>query len=106
MVCPTCYCFDVLDEVALDLSIGERVRRWDGCMIEEFAKVASGENFREDKTSRYRHRFYKKALYLFRRLDDIACVGCGRCSTGCLPDIADPVDVFNRLYEGVREDRG
>jgi ferredoxin len=105
MVCPTCYCFDVLDEVTLDLSTGERVRRWDGCMLEEFAKVASGENFRESKTSRYRHRFYKKGLYLFRRLDDIACVGCGRCSTGCLPDIADPADVFNRLHEGMREDR-
>lgn len=97
MVCPTCFCFDVWDEVELDLLHGERLRRWDGCLLQDFAKVASGENFRESKTSRYRHRFFRKGLYLFRVLDDIACVGCGRCSTGCLADIADPVDVLNSL---------
>jgi len=106
MVCPTCYCFDVWDDVALDLSHGERLRRWDGCLLQDFAKVASGENFRERKTSRYRHRFFKKGLYLFRVLDDIACVGCGRCSTGCLPDIADPADVFNRLHGDTGKERG
>jgi len=97
MVCPTCFCFDVWDEVELDLLHGERLRRWDGCLLQDFAKVAGGENFRESKTSRYRHRFFRKGLYLFRVLDDIACVGCGRCSTGCLADIADPVDVLNSL---------
>jgi len=33
-------------------------------------------------------------------LDDLACVGCGRCAAGCLPDIADPVNMFNKLKEG------
>jgi sulfhydrogenase subunit beta (sulfur reductase) len=106
MVCPTCYCFDVWDDMNLDLSHGERLRRWDGCMLQDFAKVASGENFRETKTSRYRHRFFKKGLYLYRVLQDIACVGCGRCSAGCLPDIADPADVFNRINGSVGGGKG
>ena len=97
LVCPTCYCFDVQDDVDLDLVHGERVRRWDGCLLHDFAKVATGENFRETRASRYRHRFYRKGLYLFRLLDDLACVGCGRCASGCLPDIADPVNLFNKL---------
>jgi sulfhydrogenase subunit beta (sulfur reductase) len=100
LVCPTCYCFDVRDDVELDLVHGERIRRWDGCLLEDFAKVATGENFRETRASRYRHRFYRKGLYLFKILNDVACVGCGRCASACLADIADPVDVFNRLKEG------
>jgi len=99
LVCPTCYCFDVQDDVDLDLVHGERIRRWDGCLLHDFAKVATGENFRETRASRYRHRFYRKGLYLFRLLDDMACVGCGRCASGCLPDIADPVNLFNKLRE-------
>lgn len=99
LVCPTCYCFDVQDDVGLDLVHGERFRRWDGCLLDDFAKVATGENFRETRTSRYRHRFFRKGLNLFNVLNDVACVGCGRCASACLPDIADPVDVFNKLKE-------
>ncbi|MCA9257242.1 MAG: 4Fe-4S dicluster domain-containing protein, partial [Phycisphaerales bacterium] len=40
LVCPTCYCFDVTDEVDLTLTKGERVRIWDSCQIEKFAVVA------------------------------------------------------------------
>ena len=100
LVCPTCYCFDIQDDMDLDLVHGERIRRWDGCLLQDFAKVATGENFRETRASRYRHRFYRKGLYLFRLLDDMACVGCGRCASACLPDIADPVNLFNKLKEG------
>jgi len=102
MVCPTCYCFDVWDDMELDLTHGHRLRRWDGCLFSDFAKVATGENFRESRTARYRHRFYRKGQYLFSKLNDAACVGCGRCAAYCLPDIADPVDVFNRLKEDVK----
>lgn len=102
MVCPTCYCFDIHDEMGLDLVHGERFRCWDGCLLEDFAKVATGENFRETRTSRYRHRFFRKGVYLFKVLDDVACVGCGRCASSCLPDIADPVDALNYLKENER----
>lgn len=99
LVCPTCYCFDVKDEVGLDLVNGNRLRRWDGCLLEDFAKVATGENFREARTGRYLHRFFRKGLYLFNILDDVACVGCGRCASSCLADIADPINAFNTLKD-------
>ncbi len=100
LVCPTCYCFDVKDVNDISLSEGERLRTWDGCMLEAFAEVAGDENFREEKAARYRHRYMRKGRYMYDRFGDIACVGCGRCSEQCLPDIADPVDVFNQMKEG------
>ena len=103
LVCPTCYCFDVQDDMDLGLEHGERFRRWDGCLLDDFAKVATGENFRETRTARYRHRFYRKGLNLFNILNEVACVGCGRCASFCLPDIADPVDVFNKLKEAEKK---
>lgn len=100
LVCPTCYCFDVQDVNDISLTEGERKRTWDGCMLEAFAEVAGDENFREEKAARYRHRYMRKGRYMYNRFGDIACVGCGRCSEQCLPDIADPVDIFNQMKEG------
>lgn len=102
LVCPTCYCFDVNDINDLSLTEGERLRTWDGCMLEAFAEVAGDENFREEKAARYRHRYMRKGRYMYNRFGDIACVGCGRCSAQCLPDIANPVDIFNKMKEGTQ----
>ena len=98
LVCPTCYCFDVKDNSDLSLEHGERIRTWDGCLLEDFAKVASGENFRATRPTRYRHRYFKKGKYLYDRFGFVSCVGCGRCSSNCLPDIANPVNLFNDMY--------
>jgi len=100
LVCPTCYCFDVQDDMALDLSGGERLRLWDGCLLDGFAKVATGENFREDPEERIRHRIFRKGKYIYEKYGVHGCVGCGRCASACLPDIANPVEIFNRLKEG------
>jgi sulfhydrogenase subunit beta (sulfur reductase) len=99
LVCPTCYCFDVQDELNWDMATGVRTRVLDGCMLNGFAEVAGGHNFRADKTSRYRHRYYRKGKYTFDRFGDISCVGCGRCITACTTKIANPVEIFNRLLE-------
>ena len=32
---------------------------------------------------------------------DIACVGCGRCVNACLPDIANPVAIYNQLLDDI-----
>jgi NAD(P)H-flavin reductase/NAD-dependent dihydropyrimidine dehydrogenase PreA subunit len=98
LVCPTCYCFDVKDNPDLSLEKGEKFRTWDGCLLEDFAKIASGENFRATRPTRYRHRYFKKGKYLFDRFGFVSCVGCGRCSSNCLPDIANPVNLFNDMY--------
>jgi ferredoxin len=88
MVCPTCYCFDVADELALNLQKGQRIRRWDACMLGGFASVGSGENFREDKEERLKHRIYRKFDYLMTKHGQSVCVGCGRCVRACLADIS------------------
>ena len=98
MVCPTCFCFNVYDEVALNLQDGERRRRWDSCMLDEFASVAGGENFRHQQAARLRHRFMRKGRYLLEKYDALGCVGCGRCARLCLVDIS-PVEVFNELHQ-------
>lgn len=98
LICPTCYCFDVQDDMNWDMQTGKRTRAWDGCLLRDFAAVAGGHNFRRQRADRYRHRYYRKGKYIMDKLGQLACVGCGRCSSGCVPNIANPVEVFNQLY--------
>lgn len=96
LVCPTCYCFDVFDTLDLNLESGRRDRIWDGCVLHDFAVVAGGENFREGKSSRLRHRWNRKFNYLFTKWGRSNCVGCGRCIRACLVNIS-PVTIVNTL---------
>ena len=102
-VCPTCYCFDVRDEWNLDQDSGTRTRYWDSCLTREFALITQpggmSENFREHHSSRFRHRFMRKATYLNDKLGGPACTGCGRCSSACTANIASPVRVINTIME-------
>lgn len=100
-VCPTCYCFDVSDEVDLTLENGQRVRTWDSCQVEEFAMVAGGHNFRSKLALRQRHRFMRKGKYQYEAFGIVGCVGCGRCAMSCLVHIT-PVDTFNELHQRSR----
>jgi ferredoxin len=86
-VCPTCYCFDLKDTVALDLQRAERSRHWDACTMDDFAKVAGGHDFRATRAGRLRHRMRRKFQYPSAQYDALFCVGCGRCSRTCLVDI-------------------
>lgn len=99
-VCPTCYCFNVQDDVNWDMKTGQRGRAWDGCLLDGFTKVAGAHEFRNRRADRFRHRLYRKAKYVPAKIGgQIACVGCGRCVAACLPDIANPVSVYNRLID-------
>ncbi len=87
-VCPTCYCFDVLDTMNLDFNTGDRSRMWDGCQNEPFAKVAAGENFRKTRGARQRHRYFRKFKYPVERYSRYFCTGCGRCTRTCMAKIS------------------
>jgi len=87
-VCPTCYCFDVQDKPNLDRRSGVRQRRWDSCQLKSFAEVAGGENFREDRSNRLRHRMFRKGKFILERTGKLGCVGCGRCSLHCVAKIS------------------
>jgi ferredoxin len=99
-VCPTCYCFNVHDDINWDMKTGRRDRSWDGCLLDGFAKVAGNHDFRKSRADRFRHRLYRKAKYVPAKIGgQIACVGCGRCVGACLPNIANPIAVYNRLVD-------
>lgn len=99
LVCPTCWCFEVREELDVDLKKGRRFREWDGCMLPAFALVAGDHNFRGQAMERYRHRYFRKGKYIFDKIGELGCVGCGRCVRACTASIANPRAVFNELWE-------
>jgi len=96
MVCPTCYCYDVSDDVELGTRAGKRTRYWDSCLFYTHAQVASGENFRGTRASRIKFRFYHKQRGFVAEYGRPSCVGCGRCISACPVNI-DVVQVIDRL---------
>ena len=104
--CPTCYCFNVRDDMDWSLTSGDRKRSWDGCLLDGFTKVTPGHEFRAKRSDRFRHRLYRKGKYVPSKIGgQIACVGCGRCIGACLPDIANPVTVYNKLVEDIGSEK-
>ncbi|MBN2426263.1 MAG: 4Fe-4S dicluster domain-containing protein [Calditrichaceae bacterium] len=98
LLCATCYCFDVRDEIEINAKDGKRTRFWDGCMLNTFAEVAGGENFREKLNQRTRHRLYRKFKYITDHSGELHCIGCGRCSKYCPADISI-VEIINSLID-------
>jgi sulfhydrogenase subunit beta (sulfur reductase) len=81
-LCPTCWCFDIQDEVMG--KVGDRIRNWDSCMLPLFTLHGSGHNPREKKFQRVRQRFMHKLKYYVDKYDEgIQCSGCGRCVRYC-----------------------
>lgn len=98
LVCPTCYCFDVVDEVGLDLKESTRKRKWDTCLYYDFALVAGNHNFREEPEARLKYRFYHKMRGAVHDQGIIACTGCGRCIDACPAGISF-LDVLAQLQK-------
>lgn len=80
-LCPTCYCFDIVDEVSGDVRVRNRI--WDSCQFPCFTRQASGFNPRPTCRERYRQRFMHKFSFCADRYGRTGCVGCGRCVTEC-----------------------
>lgn len=102
-VCPTCYCFDLVDIASLNDGSGERRREWDSCQFVGFANVSGDFNFRPTPTDRlkfwYRHKLHGfDDPYGFK-----TCVGCGRCTVSCPAGIDDIVSVVKVLQEQRKE---
>ncbi|MGC9344935.1 MAG: 4Fe-4S dicluster domain-containing protein [Bacteroidales bacterium] len=87
MVCPTCTCFNTLDNMELNKPEGHRSRYWDSCMFREYSLVAGGENFREARADRLKLWYTHKLKAFIGLFGSPSCVGCGRCITTCPVDI-------------------
>jgi len=96
MVCPTCFCFNVVDEPELDLRSVARMKTWDGCLLWEYAEVALGGNFRKPLSARLRQFINHKINYWVNQYGALGCVGCGRCIEQC-PAGIDITKVVARL---------
>lgn len=96
MVCPTCYCYDVADDVALGSAAGRRARTWDSCLFATHALVAGGHNFRASPSSRIKFRYYHKQRGFVAEYGRPSCVGCGRCIAAC-PVRIDITEVIRQL---------
>ncbi len=97
-LCPTCWCFDIQDEVRGKHGIRER--NWDSCMFPLFTLHGSGHNPRGQKVQRVRQRFMHKLKYYVDKYGDgIQCVGCGRCVQYCPVniDIRKVCQLMNRF---------
>ena len=80
-LCPTCHCFDIVDEA--DSRRGLRRRNWDSCQFAQFTAHASGHNPRPVQAARWRQRIMHKFSYYVDRFGTRSCVGCGRCIRSC-----------------------
>lgn len=85
MVCPTCFCHDITDEVDMGLTSVTRLRRWDACQDVRFAAVHGG-NFRRLRAARLRQFVIHKLNYT-GQYGVRGTVGCGRCIEWCPTNI-------------------
>lgn len=93
-LCPTCYCFDLTDEMSG--TEGKRLRSWDSCMFPLFTLHASGHNPRPSGKERLRQRIMHKFKYLVDNCQITGCTGCGRCVREC-PVNLDIREVLNSV---------
>jgi len=80
LLCPTCYCFDINDELVR--GEGTRFRNWDSCGFSLYTKMPM-ENPRAEKWKRVRQKVCHKYEFYPMTFNVIACSGCGRCIRLC-----------------------
>lgn len=96
-LCPTCYCFEIHDELSTaDLSAGKRSRSWSSCQLPGFTRVAGDHVFRKEREHRFKHRIYHQLEYFKEKHGVPLCVGCGRCIEAC-PTRIDFVKLLNGM---------
>ncbi|MCS7150375.1 MAG: 4Fe-4S dicluster domain-containing protein [Caldimicrobium sp.] len=81
-VCPTCFCYDILEKSSLSFAKTQRTIVWDSCFSPDFATI-NRFNIRGSLSSRYRHWILHKFVYSTLHFKRCSCVGCGRCITFC-----------------------
>jgi sulfhydrogenase subunit beta (sulfur reductase) len=96
-VCPTCFCWDVTDQVTLTGNETRRERVWDSCFNPGYSYQAGG-NTRPSIESRYRQWLSHKLGSWQQQYGTLGCVGCGRCITWC-PAKIDLVEEISIMRE-------
>lgn len=94
-VCPTCFCWDTVDNTNLSGDQTERVRIWDSCFNPSYSAQAGG-NTRPSTKARYRQWLTHKMSTWTKQFDTLGCTGCGRCIVWCPAqiDITEEINAF------------
>jgi len=106
MTCPTCFCYLLYDQATGEapspksevrnpkpVAAGspappfDRVKVWDSCYYQGYARVGGGANVRPKMWERFRNRFHCKWMNCTRDWGFHSCSGCGRCSQACMGKI-------------------
>jgi NAD-dependent dihydropyrimidine dehydrogenase PreA subunit len=100
--CPTCFCYLLYDQKnggvekpqaagrkpqAEPVQAFDRVKVWDACYYQGYARVGGGANVRPKLWERFRNRFHCKWMNCCRDWEFHSCSGCGRCSQVCMGKI-------------------
>jgi len=80
-ICPTCYCLILNEEGGSDRFV--KVRSYDSCQWQGYARVAGGASPRPRMRQRFRNRYLCKFLYMPSNFQTLGCTGCGRCTEAC-----------------------
>ena len=102
-MCPTCTCFDVIDETDQYNNRGRRIRIWDTCQSCLYTMETSGHNPRDTKIQRCRNRIMHKFSYYPMNYELLGCVGCGRCISVC-PANNDILTILNKIEKIEKEE--
>ncbi|MFW9936615.1 MAG: 4Fe-4S dicluster domain-containing protein [Candidatus Thorarchaeota archaeon] len=103
-LCPTCTCFDVIDEDDHYNNKGRRIRIWDTCQFCLYTLHTSGHNPRDSCIERCRNRILHKFCYYPENYDIIGCVGCGRCIQLC--PVNNDLRVIIERIKSIEKEKG
>jgi len=82
LVCPTCYCTNVVDRTDVTGEVAVRWRRWDSCHTMRHSYIHGG-SVRKTTAGRYRQWLTHKLSAWKEQFGVLGCTGCGRCITWC-----------------------
>jgi len=103
-ICPTCYCLILNEESGAGPFV--KVRSYDSCQWNGYARVAGGATPRPKMTARFRNRYLCKLMYLPGDFNLPGCTGCGRCTEACPAKIdfrSAVKNLWNRPAAGEKE---
>lgn len=82
LVCPTCFCTDLVERSDLSGDHVEHWQRWDSCFSTEFTHLHGGA-VRRSAAARYRQWMTHKLSTWHDQFGSSGCTGCGRCIAWC-----------------------
>lgn len=100
LICDTCHCFILSDQKHERQN--RKLRIWDSCLYQNYARVAGGANPLKTRAQRLRNRFMKKFDFFVDNLGMPACCGCGRCIEVC-PGKIDIREVLKDLAKRLKQ---